>query len=226
MRDTEQRHITGAVELRASTTGGPGVLVGYAAVFNKRSQNLGGFVEQIDPDAFNKSLGDNVPVVARFNHKDDFLLGTTESGTLVLRKDGTGLQYEVDLPDTSAGRDLAVLAKRGDVRYSSFAFQAIDDEWGFTDEDFPLRTLRAVKLVDVAPVVSPAYRDTTAGMRSLASKLDVPFDAVKAAAAAGELRSLMTQVHDEPDADADSKREQVANHSLAIARKTLQGWSW
>jgi HK97 family phage prohead protease len=214
----------GAVELRASDTGGPGVLVGYAAVFNRRSQNLGGFVEQVDPDAFNKSLGDNVPVVARFNHKDDFLLGTTESGTLVLRKDGTGLQYEVDLPDTTVGRDLAVLAKRGDVRYSSFAFQTVADEWGYTEEDFPLRTLRAVKLMDVAPVVSPAYRDTTAGLRSLADKLELPLDRVKAAAAAGELRSLLAHAHDEP-AEEESKREQVENHSLAIARKTLQGWS-
>lgn len=224
MRDTELRHMPGAVELRASETGGPGTLIGYASVFNRLSQNLGGFVERVDPDAFNKSLSDGVPVVARFNHKDDFLLGTTEAGTLVLRKDGTGLQYEVDLPDTSVGRDLAVLAKRGDVRYSSFAFQTIDDEWGYTEDDFPLRTLRAVKLMDVAPVVSPAYRDTTAGLRSLAGKLDVPFDRVKAAAAAGDLRSLMTEAHDKP-AEEDSKREQVENHSLAVARKTLQGWS-
>lgn len=223
MRDTEQRAITGAVELRASDNG-PGTLIGYASVFNRLSQNLGGFVERVDPDAFNKSLSDGVPVVARFNHKDDFLLGTTEAGTLVLRKDGTGLQYEVDLPDTSIGRDLAVLAKRGDVRYSSFAFQTIEDEWGYTEDEFPLRTLRAVKLMDVAPVVSPAYRDTTAGLRSLASKIDVPFDRVKAAAAAGDLRSLISEAHDKP-AEEDSKREQVENHSLAVARKTLQGWS-
>lgn len=223
MRDTEQRHITGAVELRASDNG-PGVIVGYASVFNRLSQNLGGFVERVDPDAFNKSLADGVPVVARFNHKDDFLLGTTESGTLTLRVDGTGLQYEVDLPDTTAGRDLAVLAKRGDVRYSSFAFQTVKDDWGTTEDDFPLRTLQAVKLVDVAPVVSPAYRDTTAGLRSLASKLDVPFDRVAAAAKAGELRSMLQAVHTE-HAEEDSKREQVENHSLAVARRTLQGWS-
>ena len=223
-RDTELRNMPGAVELRASDNG-PGTLIGYASVFNRHSQNLGGFVERVDPDAFNKSLADKVPVVARFNHKDDFLLGTTEAGTLVLRKDGTGLQYEVDLPDTSIGRDVAVLARRGDLRYSSFAFQTIEDEWGYTDDEFPLRTLKAVKLADVAPVVSPAYRDTTTGLRSLATKLDVPFDRVAAAAAAGELRNLMEQVHDVPDAVEDSQREQCETHSLAIARKTLRGWS-
>lgn len=223
-RETEQRQLPGAVELRNSDKG-PGVLVGYASVFNRLSQNLGGFVERVDPDAFNKSLADSVPVVARFNHKDDFLLGTTESGTLVLRKDGTGLQYEVELPDTTAGRDVAVLARRGDLRYSSFAFQVVRDEWGYTEDDFPLRTLLGVKLMDVAPVVSPAYRDTTTGLRSLAETLDVPFDRVKAAAEAGELRNLMHQVHDVPVTDDSSKREQVENHSLAVARKTLQGWS-
>lgn len=220
-RDTELRNIPGAVELRASTSGGPGVLVGYASVFNKRSQNLGGFVEQVDPDAFNKSLADGVPVVARFNHKDDYLLGTTEAGTLVLGKDGTGLRYEVDLPDTMAGRDVAALAKRGDLRYSSFAFQTIDDEWGYTEDDFPLRTLRAVKLMDVAPVVSPAYRDTTTGLRSLAEHFELRLDDVERAAKANELRKLIDQARKSDE--QESSDEQKAP-DLTIYRNKLYQW--
>lgn len=212
MRETETRQMPGTVELRASETGGPGVLVGYAAVFNRMSQNLGGFVEQVDPNAFDKSLADNVHIVARFNHKDDYLLGTTTSGTLVLQKDGTGLRYEVDLPDTQAGRDVAALAKRGDLSKSSFAFQTIDDDWGTTEQDFPLRTLRSVKLLDVAPVVSPAYLDTTAGLRSLADKFHVGLDEVKAKAAANELRTLFTDRQDEVT-NNEARSEQVENHS-------------
>ena len=165
-RELEIRTAAHAVELRAEG-GGLGMLTGYAAVFNRHSQNLGGFVEQVDPAAFNKSLADGVPVMARGNHDDAMLLGTTWAGTLRLFVDGTGLRYEVDLPDTSAGRDFRALAKRGDVKWSSFAFRTIEDEWGVTEQGFPLRTLRAVQLVDVAPVNSPAYLDTTVAARSL-----------------------------------------------------------
>jgi uncharacterized protein len=226
MRDSmEIRQVSGRVELRASDSG-PGILVGYAAVFNKRSQNLGGFVEQVDPAAFNKSVGDGVPVVARFNHLDEYLLGTTEAETLRLEIDGTGLRYEVDLPDTGTGRDTAVLAKRGDLRYSSFAFRTIKDEWGVTEEDFPLRTLKAVHLMDVAPVVSPAYRDTTTGLRNLASQLHLPFDQVAAAATAGELRKLLGSRDNDGTGHTHDDR-QVDNHlaSLAEARARLEIWS-
>ena len=165
-RELEIRTAAQTFELRA-TGKGLGTLVGYAAVFNRHSQNLGGFVEQVDPAAFNKSLADKVPVMCRGNHEDEMLLGTTWAETLRLSVDGTGLLYEVDLPDTSAGRDFAVLVGRGDVKWSSFAFRTIDEDWSMTEQGFPLRTLLGVQLVDVAPVNSPAYLDTTVAARSL-----------------------------------------------------------
>jgi HK97 family phage prohead protease len=189
MLDLERRHIAKPVEYRAAGSG-PGVLFGYAASFNKYSQNLGGFVEQVAPGAFAKSLGDNLAVLCRYNHDDNYLLGTTEAQTLRLVPDDIGLGYEVDLPDTSSGKDVSVLAKRGDVRYSSFAFYTLEDEWSVTEQGFPLRTLLSVQLVDVAPVNSPAYLDSTAGMRSLADRLDVDVEKVSHASTA-ELRSLI-----------------------------------
>ncbi|WP_104116963.1 HK97 family phage prohead protease [Arthrobacter sp. B1805] len=180
MRDLELRNISMPVEFRA-VDGALGVLSGYAAVFNKLSQNLGGFVERVDPGAFTKSLADNVPVLGRYNHDDNGLLGTTEGETLRLSVDGTGLLYEVDLPNTTTGRDVSELAKRGDLRYSSFAFRTVSDEWDFTEQGFPLRTLTAVQLVDVAPVNNPAYRDTTTGLRSLAERLHMDLAEVRQA---------------------------------------------
>ena len=158
------------VEFRDAATDAKsaGVLAGYAAVYERLSQNLGGFVEKVAHGAFAQSLADNNPVLARYNHDDNQLLGTTEAETLRVSSNETGLPYEVDLPDTSVGRDVAVLAKRGDVRYSSFAFRTLEDAWSVTDQGFPLRTLVKVQLVDVAPVNNPAYRDTSVGMRSLA----------------------------------------------------------
>lgn len=189
MRDLEMRHVSQPAEFR-SADDGPGTLEGYAIVFNKYSQNLGGFVERVDPNAATKSVADKLPVVARYNHDDNFLLGTIEGGTLRLEVDDIGVRYIVDLPDTSAGRDVAVLGKRGDLRYSSFAFHTLEDEWDVTEQGFPLRTLRSIQLVDVAPVVNPAYRDSTAGVRSLAEHLHIDVDAV-VAASTEELRSLI-----------------------------------
>lgn len=160
----------GGFEYRAGA--GVGGMTGYASVFSKLSQNLGGFVERVEPGAFDKSLADAVPVMARYNHDDNYLLGTTEGGTLALEVDGTGLRYDIaELPNTSAGRDVAELARRGDLRYSSFAFRVMVDDWDVTEQGFPLRILRSVQLVDVAPVNNPAYRDTTTGLRSLADRI-------------------------------------------------------
>ena len=189
--DLEIRINAGVVTFRAAQDGaGVGTLAGYAAVFNRRSQNLGGFVEQVDPAAFNQSLGDGGPVMARYNHDDNYRLGTTEADTWRVSGDNLGLPYEVDLPDTTSGRDLAVLAARGDVRYSSFAFRTIDASWGVTEDGFPLRTLLAVQLVDVAPVNNPAYRDTSVGMRSLAAATGLSVGDL-AATPLEEVRSLL-----------------------------------
>lgn len=170
MADLERRTVVAKVELRAKEDGeGRKVktLTGMAAVYGKRSEDLGGFFEEIAPGAFDASLeaGDNV--MARGEHDSRMLLGTTENGTLRLRSTDDGLEYEVDLPDTSAGRDIGVLVERGDVRKSSFAFWTLRDRWEDLEDGSILRTLLEVKLVDVAPVAQPAYSQTSVSARAL-----------------------------------------------------------
>ena len=165
---------------------------GYAAVFDAPSQNLGGFVEVVNRSFFNKSRGDGWPdVIARYNHDDGMLLGTTGGGTLRLKVDDTGLDYEVDLPQARA--DVHELVQRGDVRKSSFAFRTFDDEWGVSEFGFPQRTLVSGQLVDVAPVNTPAYHDTTAGLRSLAEKMHADLEEVRSAAASDDLRRFFVR---------------------------------
>lgn len=187
----ERRYTSVPVELRASEGRTIG---GYASVFNRLSENLGGFVEKVAPPAFNKSRGDDWPgVVARFDHENAFLLGTSAARTLRLSIDDTGLIYEVDPP--KARQDIVELVQRGDVRRSSFAFRVPEsgDEWGLSDQGYPLRTLLTVQLVDVAPVVSPAYADTTAGLRSLAAHKGLDVDEVRTLAKENELRKLFVR---------------------------------
>jgi hypothetical protein len=164
MTDAERRFTSVPVEIRSGSD--QRTIGGYAAKFDRMSQNLGGFVERIASRAFNKSHGDGWPdVLARYNHEDNLLLGTTGARTLRLGLDEIGLTYEVDLPASRS--DVHELVHRGDVRQSSFAFIAFDDDWS-TDETtgYPMRTLMSVRLIDVAPVNTPAYLDTSVGVRS------------------------------------------------------------
>ena len=75
-------------------------LIGYAAVINSRSVDLGGFVETIPPGAFTRTLGDGHPIFAVHHHDMADVLGSTRSGTLRLGQDTTGLWFELKLPDS------------------------------------------------------------------------------------------------------------------------------
>jgi hypothetical protein len=165
----ERRFTRFPPEVRESHGGhGPKYIYGYAAAFGKLSRKLGGFVEQVDTGAFNETKSLGWPdVVCRYNHKDDHLLGTTYARTLRLATDDTGLAYEVEPPNARA--DVLEYVARGDVRHSSFAFRIYPggDEWGISEFNYPMRTLLSVQLVDVAPVLDPAYPDATSNARAM-----------------------------------------------------------
>lgn len=201
MTDAERRFTLSQVEVRSGDAG-KRTIGGYAAKFNKPSQNLGGFVEYIAPAAFNRSRGNDWPdVMARYNHDDNMLLGTTNAHTLRLSVDETGLVYDVDLPRSRG--DVYELVERGDVAKSSFAFRVIGEdgeEWGLTDQNFPKRTLLSVELVDVAPVNAPAYMDTSTAMRSLAHHVHADEAEVRRLAEEGELRKFFVRTDGGPPA--------------------------
>lgn len=188
----ERRYTPGPVELRAAGDG-PGSIAGYAAVFGKLSRNMGGWVELVEPSAFTKTLRDGGDVLCRYQHRDEYLLGRTSADTLTVEADATGLRYDCPLPATSYAADVRALVARGDVRYSSCAFRVMPggEDWGYTDDGFPLRRLTELQLRDVAPVVDPAYLDTSTGLRSLAETRGLDLDAVVAAASHGELGTLL-----------------------------------
>lgn len=163
----ERRFTRFPPELRTQEHG-PTLIYGYAACYGKLSRKLGGFVEQVERSAFNSSKSEGWPdVVCRYNHKDDLLLGTTHARTLRLATDETGLVYEVQPP--AARADVLEYVQRGDVRHSSFAFRVYPggDEWGLSEFNYPMRTLLDVQLVDVAPVLDPAYPDATSHARAM-----------------------------------------------------------
>ncbi len=193
----ERRTANEGVELREE--GDTLTAVGYAAVFDRLSQNLGGFVERVAPGTFRSTLK-QADIRALYNHEPDHLLGRSSTGTLRLSEDEHGLRYEIDLPATTLGRDVAELLRRGDISGSSFGFRTIGDEWAETEDGYPVRTLTEVALRDVGPVTFPAYTSTDASLRSLADSRDIDLTELIQAAEANSLRALIfPTTDDEPE---------------------------
>ena len=138
---------------------------GYAALFNTRAEIGGAFVEVIAPGAFSDAVASG-DVRALIDHDSGRVIGRTKAGTLRLAEDAKGLMVEIDLPDTTDGRDLAVQLERGDISGMSFGFRVTREEWDETGT-MPVRTIRAVDLFEVSAVAFPAYSDTTIALRSL-----------------------------------------------------------
>ena len=163
------------LEIRSSgtLTGKGKTLSGYAAVFNSEA-NLGDFVEVLRPGVFAKSLATGSNIRALYHHDGSALLGTTRGGTLQLRETPQGLAFELALPDTTHGRDLAILVDRGDVQGCSIGFRVPEggDRWEERGSTM-VRELLTVDLVEVTLTADPAYQDTTVAMRNKPAVLKI-----------------------------------------------------
>lgn len=144
-----------AAELRAKGRR----LEGYAATFGTEA-TIGDYTETIVPGAFRNSLGKDV--LALVDHDASRVLARTKSKTLRLAEDSKGLAFDLDVPDTSAGRDVLALAERGDLGGMSFAFIPIEERW-----DGDRRELRSVDLKEISVVSAwPAYDKTIVQARN------------------------------------------------------------
>ena len=158
-------------------------LEGYAALFDSRSENLGGFTETIAPGAFRASLKSRNDIKLLWNHDTGAVMGSTRAGTLALVEDDRGLRVSATLPNTTHGRDAAELVKRGDVSGFSFGFSLPNrggDSWS---DDGTERVLKSVRLHEVSLVAFPAYPETNGtatvrGLDKLAKRANVDADAL------------------------------------------------
>lgn len=171
-----ERRVTAGkeIELRNESDDGPTTISGYAAVYYREGDESteyklrSGVVERIAPGAFRSVLEGRQDVLALFNHNTSVLLGRTSAGTLRLEEDAVGLRYEIDLPDTAAGRDVATSIRRGDLTGSSFGFRSPQSRMSWDrSSGLAVRAISGFGAVrDIGPVTQPAYSGTTANLRS------------------------------------------------------------
>lgn len=143
-------------------------VVGYAAVTGQRAlmydSEYSGYkyFEVVEPGAFDGA--DMTDVVMRYNHRDTaYVLARTSNESLRLSVDDRGLKVEADLADTTAGKDMYTLIRRGDVSRMSFCFTVGKETWEEDKERKEItRHIESIsRLFDVAPVDFPAYEGTS-----------------------------------------------------------------
>lgn len=160
------------VKLRAETKGN--TLFGYASVYDTETFIPGEGYEIMARSAFDEVSKQETDVIATLNHNPSLLLGTERGKTLKWSTDSEGLPFEVELPDTTVGRDVRVLLERGDLNGCSFAW--IEGDFEYQARSAGGRTkvhTRVDRLVDVSVVTLPAYPGTSAKLRA---EQNVTFD--------------------------------------------------
>lgn len=153
----------------------PKVIEGYGAVFYNPNDPGTEYklwrdtYERIAPGAFDRALQED-DVRSLFNHDSNYVLGRNTADTLALSVDSVGLRYAATPPGTNTINDLVVSPiDRGDVDGSSFMFEPLKVAWIEEDRDgvmFEIREIQEVRLWEVGPVVFPAYRSATSGVRA------------------------------------------------------------
>ena len=170
----ERRYVTATqtgIELR-NNEDGTKTAVGYGSVYYASGDPgtqyalRDDLMERIMPGAFDEAIEGDAR--ALFNHNPNMILGRQSALTMRLSADSHGLRYEIDLPDTTAGRDLAVSIQRGDVTGSSFGFTVATGGQRYykgTDGISVREISKIGQLYDVGPVTFPAYNSTSAALR-------------------------------------------------------------
>lgn len=208
--DLECRSLVEPVEFRSAGDNRI-VAAGIAMRYGAKSKPINGqFREQFSPRSFAKTIKEQD--VRAHNEHDGPYLARTGAGSMRLIDDRSALAYEIDLPDTTAGRDAAALLERGDIKGSSIGFRAMPNgvKWGVDDDGMALRSVTEARLFRVDLTTAPYYDDSTAeiALRSFAEQHGLELRSVEEALNGGSFATLLAPPGDtQPDDASDDGRE-------------------
>ena len=160
-------------------------LTGYAIKFGDVTTIGDQFREQVNSRALEGVDMSNT--FALFNHDWSTPLGRA-GRNMDLTIDDTGLRVDIELPETTAARDLSELVKNDIVGGMSFGFTIADDTWTRNDEEMPLRTINQIeRLYEVTFTPVPAYPTTEVALRSM-----------EAATAEEDTKEILQEINGDP----------------------------
>lgn len=137
-------------------------LTGYAVVWNVLSSDRGGYKVRLKPGSATIAQ----PAHALFHHDYRLIIGTTENNSLRFTPDDVGLQVEIDLPDTSAGRDVAELVGKRYVRGMSFAMVSSPRGVVTSENGQEILDVEAFALDEVTITPIPAFSPTSIDVKA------------------------------------------------------------
>lgn len=115
------------------------------------------YKEIIARGAFDEA--DTSKAFLKYNHSDNIMaMARTKNGTLQIEVRDDGVYIKAELANTTAGRDLYELVKRGDIDKMSFAFTIREESYDKNERTWTVRKIDT--LYDVAAVTVPAYENT------------------------------------------------------------------
>jgi HK97 family phage prohead protease len=143
---------------------------GLVGVFDNIS-DLGTHTEGLERGAVRKYMATGQSVPFLLEHNDGRPpIATTHAKTLQVAESPKGVEVDADVPDTTDGRDLYILTKRGDIRGMSWGAVVGRGNSKITLRNGkPHRMIQGFKrILDVSATWNPAYPATTAEFRSSA----------------------------------------------------------
>ncbi|MDF2609053.1 MAG: family phage prohead protease [Lachnospiraceae bacterium] len=144
---------------RAEIDNGEMYIEGYFSVFGVETELWPGAYEEISPEAFNETMGNDIR--ALINHDTTLVLGRNKANTLVLKIDSHGLWGRITInPNDSDAVNLYERVKRGDVDQCSFGFNILLESTDWRDDGTVKWTITKIDLHEVSVCTFPAYEET------------------------------------------------------------------
>jgi HK97 family phage prohead protease len=215
---TKKKELRFSAELRKAATGSR-ILKGYAARFNSRSVDLGGFVEQLMPSCFAESLAAGEEIRALLDHDHTKILARRSNGSLRISEDSVGLGVDFDVPATSYGDDLLACVDAGLIAGMSFGMYCMEDRWQDLQENGQAVKLRSVTRADLFEITAtsmPAYPSTTLAARSFPDGMQHIEARMAGASLAAERAARIAKVQAVINADTQHKRARAEAELAAL----------
>lgn len=234
VRLREERISAADLEIRTDDAGVTRI-IGHPVVYNRWSQDLGGFRERVMHGAATKTIGE-ADIRVLLNHDPNFILGRNKAGTATFADTASALKMDCVPPDTQMVRDLVIVPmQRGDLTQMSFAFRTIADQWREPSEAIVKdglweRDVLEFAMYDASVVTFPAYLQTDAAVRDSLGLLEglagldfraltacltrlergIPITDADAGLLTGSIAALRSYLPDAPAAPADHAPEPQA----------------
>lgn len=160
LRTLKNIELRGGLGATLRTTEAYSIVSGRAAPYGIPSADLGGFREVYQAGCFARSIANSDPraVVEASTRR---VLGRSSAGTLRLFDGPRGLDFEIDVPETSFGQDLIVSMRRGDIDGASTGFFIKAFRWEMRSGE-RTRVIEEAELLFVSVCAFPLHESAQA----------------------------------------------------------------